>query len=389
VSASLDEEIVAGWLEPVELPDMLAALRDAGFSGDVYRGCFADLHAMLEDEKAGALHFLRHGFAEGRIFRIDLDIGGLHRLSQLPARNRFYLRNLLVALAVAWTGSTIRGVADLAAHGAAIEQFRAMGAVPFLVLGDASADLYRRGASSGDRWICPLAMAPLEGGIEELLRTPPDELLPPDSDQHEWPVIWKFGQLDMQAGYLAYRLRHGIGPNDMDAFHAYAAPVVESYAAYLANAVPAKRRFRHWIAGLFPPVWLAPEHDLPTPFLQAEFGPDVQHRITATGADRLLDRTAMYQSFNRLLEKTVTELGFNKVRDFDCLLTPYGTVDENYVRPRKELHELDYRATRGILSTSIWNVVDNRPSPATPGSIREQFAQLLLEIRRVQTGEAG
>lgn len=40
-----DREIVESWLEPVSLHDVLAALRHAGFSGDVYRGCFADLNA--------------------------------------------------------------------------------------------------------------------------------------------------------------------------------------------------------------------------------------------------------------------------------------------------------------------------------------------------------
>lgn len=387
MSADLDEGIVAGWLEPVALPDMLAALGDAGFSGDTYRGCFADLHRMLEDETAGALHFLRHGFAEGRIFRIDLDMAGLHRLSQLPVRNRFYLQNLLVALAIAWTGSTIRSVADLAARGGAIEQFRAIGAVPLLILGDASADLYRRGASSGDRWICPLAMAPLEGGIEELLRSAPQALLAPvEAAGPAIPTLWKFGQSDMQAGYLAHRLRHGIAPNDADAFRAFAAPLIERYAAYLAHAVPAQQRSLHWIAGLFPPVWLASEHDLPASHLLEEFGPDVQHRIAA---DRLLDRTAMHQSFNMILEKTVAALGFNSLSDFDGLLAARGTVDEIYLRPRKDRHELDYQATRGILSTSLWHIVDSHPSPASPGSIREQFAKLLEEIRLVQTGESG
>src|ERR1700712_4576594 len=93
MSSNSDEEKVSGWLEPVRLDEMLAALRDTGFSGDAYRNGCPDLNMTLESGHAGAMHFLRHGYAESRVFAIALDPGGLERLRQLPVRNRTYLMN--------------------------------------------------------------------------------------------------------------------------------------------------------------------------------------------------------------------------------------------------------------------------------------------------------
>ncbi len=386
--ASLDEEIVIAWLEPVGLPDMLTALRDAGFSGNVYRGCFADLNAQLEDDEAGALHFLRHGYAESRIFQSRLDLAGLSRLRRLPVRNRVYLQNLLVALVTAWTGVNIRSGADLTTHAAAIEKFRALGGVPLLIVGDATAGFYRRGLSSGDRWICPLAMAPLEGGIEALLRTPPPILLAPrlGAGQAPMPTIWKFGQADVQAGYLAHRLRQGIGPGDTDAFLAFAAPMIERYATFLAAVVPLHERPAHWIASLFPPVWLAAEVELPAPDLVVEFGPGVQDMISVAGSDKLLDRTGLYRGFNMLLEKAVVKLGFNVLQHFDCFLATHGVIDEFYMVPMRDAHDLNYATTHGVVCASLWNIIDGSRVTVPLVGIREQFEQLLDEIRMVQTG---
>lgn len=370
-----DREIVESWLEPVSLHDVLAALRHAGFSGDVYRGCFADLNATLKDDEAGALHFLRHGYAESRVFRTGLDPGGLNRLSQLPVRNRAYLRNLMVALATAWTATHIRSPADIALHGPMIEQFRIMGGVPVVILGDASANLYRRGALSGERWICPLAMAPLEG-IQELLRVPADRLLArkPGSDRDTIPTIWKFGQSDVQDVYPAHRLRESIGRNDMKAFQVYADATIQDYAAFLTLAVPARERAEHWIADLFPPVWQA--------------DPDLQEGIIDDRADSLLDRTSMHQSFNARLERTVAGLGFNVVRNFDSFLAAHGTIDEHYLTVRRNSDHPAYHTTRGILSVSLWNVIDSRSVAVSSASIRDQFTQLLGEIRQVQAGQS-
>ena len=364
MTESADEEQVSRWLEPVTLAEMLPALRKAGFSGDTYRGCFADLEASLDDDEAGALHFLRYGYAEGRIFRTGLDIAGLDRLQHLPARNRFYLRNVLTALVTAWTGAHVRSVANLAAHGGRIERLRAMGGVPVLILGDHSANLYRRSANAGEKWICPLAMAPLED-LDALFATPKKALLP----QQAMPTIWKFGQSDMQDGWLAHRLHAGIGQDDHAAFLAYAEPRVAAYAGFLADLVPAASRPSHWIAALFPPVWQARQGASPAAGIES---------------DSLPARTLMHHAFNQRLEQAARPLGFNLVRDFEPFLTTHGIVDDRYLVPLRDSPDLDYRATSGILSTSLWSVAGERAASAPPVSIRDQFAGLLEEIRLVQ-----
>ena len=372
MNSNIDEEIVSGWLAPVELDEMLAALRHAGFSGDVYRGGYADLNATLEGDRAGALHFLRHGYAESRVFGIALDPGGLERLRQLPVRNRVYLMNVVIALATAWTGSNIRSSNDVARHRSVIDQFRSMGGVPLFILGDASASLYRRGVLRDERWICPLAMTPLQGGIEELLRTP-TKTPRQDTGREAIPTIWKFGQHDMQAGYPVHRQRHGIGPGDMDASAAFATPVIKAYAAYLARNIPVQERPQHWIASLLPPAWQA--------------GSTLQDQDPVVDPDSLLDQTAMYRRFNILLEKAVVELGFDMVRNFDSFLSRSGVIDEHYLVEKKNSDLPSYSATEGILSTSLWAIVDSRPAAVPSATMQEQFRQLLDEIRTVQMGE--
>ena len=390
LSGGTDEDIVAAWLEPVSLRDMLAALRDAGFSGDVYRGGFADLNANLDDEDAGTLHFLRHGYAESRIFPIALDLSGLGRLRQLGVRNRVYLQNLFVALATAWIGSNVRSAGDLATHGPTIERFRSMGALPLVILGDPFADLYRRDASVGGRWICPLALAPLEGGIEALLHAAPRTLLAvrPDLDVEAMPTLWNFGQVDIEQGYLSHRLRREIAPNDMDAFRDFAMPVIQAYGRFLADAVPAQERALHWIAGAFPPAPQASDQPLPAR-LVLEFGGALQDRLTAAGTDSLPDRTAMHQSFNDWLGQVAADLGFNVMRNFECFLAGHGVVDPCYLPVLRDTQSLDYQATRGVIATSLWSVVEDRGLATPSGGIREQFEHLLEEIRQVQLDQSG
>ena len=390
LSGSTDEDIVAAWLEPVSLRDMLAALRDAGFSGDVYRGCFADLNANLDDDDAGTLHFLRHGYTESRIFPVALDPAALGRLRQLGVRNRVYLQNLFVALVIAWTGANVHGAADLATHGPTIERFRSMGALPLVILGDPFAGLYRRGVSAGARWICPLALAPLEGGIEALLHTAPRTLLPaePDLDIEAMPTLWNFGQADIEQGYLSHRLRRNVAPGDMDAFRDFAMPMIQAYIEFLAAAVPAQDRARHWIAGAFPPAPQAAEHRPPAR-LALEFGAELQDRLTTAGADSLLDRTAMHQSFNDWLGQAAADPGFNVMRNFECFLAGHGVVDPCYLAVLRDAPSLDYQATRGVIAASLWSVVEDRRRAAPSGGIREQFEHLLEEIRLVQLDQPG
>ena len=382
---SLDKKIVTEWLDPISLLDMLAALRDTGFSGATYRGSFADLNATLEDDEAGALHFLRHGYAERRIFRTELDLSGFDRLLRLPIRNKVYLQNLFVALILAWTGVNIRSSADLTIHRSTLERFKAMGGMPLLIVGDASASFYRQSVSRGDRWICPLGMTSLENGIKALLHTPPHA---PGwkSDQGVAPTIWKFGQSDVQTWCLIYCACQGSVPCDMDAFLHFAASTIKKYTAFLAAAVPIQERREHWIASLFPPVSLDEKADSRVSTLVAEGGVDLEGKIAAAGSDKLLDRTIMYRNFNNLLENTVMELGFNFLNNFDCFLAAHGVIDERYTVATPKLMELDYAKTRGVISTSLWNIIDGNRTAAPSISIREQFNLLLQEISMVQMG---
>jgi hypothetical protein len=195
----------------------------------------------------------------------------------------------------------------------------------------------------------------------------------PAAGQEAIPVLWKFGQHEMQVGYPAYRQRQRIGLGDIDGFMAFASPLIESYAAFLAANVPTQDRPEHWIAGLLPPVWqVASELD----------------QGSVVEPDSLFDRTALYRRFNTMLESTMVALGFNIVRNFDSFLTRSGVIDEHYLVARKDSGLPAYGTTEGILATSLWALIDSRAVAVPAGNIQSQFRQLLDEIRSVQLGAA-
>ncbi len=172
----------------------------------------------------------------------------------------------------------------------------------------------------------------------------------------------------------------------MDAFRDFAMPVIQAYGRFLADAVPAQERALHWIAGVFPPAPQAADQPLPAR-LVAEFGAALRERLTAAGADSLLDRTAMHQAFNDWLGQAAADLGFGFVRDFDGFLAGHGVVDPCYLAVLRDAPSLDYQATRAVIATSLWSIVEDRRRAAPSGGIREQFEQLLEEIRLVQLGQ--
>ena len=384
-----DAEAVTLWLHPLGLNDLVVELRRTGFSGEVYRRSFADLNANLADEAAGTLHFLRYGYGERRIFPVELDLAGLTSLRQLGVHNHIYLQNLFVALVTAWIGTNVRSTRDLATHGPTIEGFRKLGALPLLILGDSFAGLYSRGVCKSTQWICPLALTPLEGGIDKLLRTAPRALLAARSDLDDgmMPVLWKFGQHDVEHGYLVHRRRCGISLGDMDAFREFAMQTISRYLEFLATTISSEERALHWIACLLPPTWHAADRGSAQRGLMLEFRTDLLEWLIVEGVDSLLDRTLMHQYFNERLEQAATELGFNVLRNFDCFLTPHGIVEEQYIAVPGDPLELNYQAMHGVISTLLWTVVEDRRGRELSASLGDQFEQLLQEIRLVRLAE--
>jgi len=386
-----DEELVAEWLAPLSVGDLGEALADAGFSGNIYRDCFADLHSQLDDEAAGLLHFLRHGFAEERVFPVELDLAGLDRLRRLPIANRLYVRNLYTALVTAWLGVSVRSIAQLSTHAATVQRFRQSGGVPFLLVGGPALRLYRRGDWCGQRWLCPLAMDPIEGGLEALAGCRHETLLPvPGLFAEPLPVLWVFGHADLEWSWLAHRLREGIRPDNMDAAASWTQSRAQAYLAFLCRAVGTGDRAMHWLATVLPPVPAsAGRADPPTvavpPALQAEFGPAIQ-RLVQGERDSLLHRTLMADQFNQALLPAAREAGFNMLDCFDRLLSGQGMIDERFLSPQRESLLPDRQATRGILVTALWTMAASPRRAAEAPSMREQFEHLLRDIRAVQMG---
>ena len=357
MNADMDDHVVAGWLHPLGLRDVLAALSRAGFSGDRYRNHFNDLRELLPDEDAATLHFLRHGFAEGRVFPVALDLAGLQALHELSSRHGGYSRRLLAALVNAWVGDTIREWAGIALHWPTIEAFRRLGALPLLMLGDRSVRLYHAGVSFGGHWICPILMPAVDGGLAMLLQHPAsvveglEAVRRGSAAQPRLPTLWSFATPDRMEPTTA---------------------LAENYAQLLEGAVPATERVSHHVAGMLPP---------------AGRGLDELAGLSRGLTDPLLERTMAVRRFNGVLHDRVLHAGFNIVDDFDCLLGTNGCIDPVYLATAPEPMSLDTNATRALLSTSLRSLVLPPKLPKEADRMTDRFAQLLVDIRRMQLAE--
>ena len=348
LTSGADQEVVERWLHPVTLPDMLVALHRSGFSGRAYLARSSDLSAMLEDEHAACLHFLRYGFSETRIFPIELDLGGLQRLHALPVRNRIYLHNLFIALANAWLGEMLQSPAALLAHGAALEVLQTLGAVPLLVVGDRSAVFYRRWIPLGDGWLAPIVIPGLASDLASLLAGPEPAL-------DLLAAVARAGFGLSRIGFLwTFGFADGNSPEP---------ELAKKFVGWLRDAVPKESRSRHHLACLLPPT------------------------SPSDGAEAVAERSGLAHAFNIELGRSATQAGFGFVSAFDSLLTPHGTIDAAFLSAEPGPSGLDVHATRGIFSALLRTMLTGQGAAQVTGSMADRFRGLLDEIGRVRAGE--
>ena len=330
---------------------MLAALHGSGFSGNAYRARSSDLSAMLEDDRAGCLHFLRYGYSETRIFPIALDLDGLQRLGALPVRNNFYLRNLFIALANAWLGEMLQSPAAVVAHGAAIEVLQTLGAVPLLVVGDRSAAFYRRWITLEEGWLAPIVIPDLASDLASLMAGPEPALdllaalARAGFGLSRIGIVWAFG------------FAEGVAPDPK---------LAVAFVDWLCAAVPTESRGRHHLAGLLPPAWQRDE---------GEAGAAASH-------------TRLAHDFNVALGRSAARTGVAVISAFDSLLTAHGTVDTAFLSVPPEPAGLDFHATRGIFSVALRMMLTGSGMASENGSMIDRFRGLLDEIERVRAGQS-
>lgn len=237
------------------------------------------------------------------------------------------------------------------------------GAAPVAVIGDShSTLLVRRGRLADGRFLLPIHRFCSGGSARGLGNTASRsgygeqvigfveavQALPVDV-----PLIFHFGQVDVEFVHAFQRLDHGPAPFDSTVFEVFCRETVGRYLDFLTGIIPTSRRMTAVISGVFPPAlsdaeWRAGyvnAHlaDLHGPM---DAGP-LDARIRALDVPSQRERTAQHARFNILLAEAAAAHGFRFIDDRGALVDASGCVASRWLGPAAGGdHHLDYFAAR-------------------------------------------
>jgi len=248
---------------------------------------------------------------------------------------------------------------------------REAGGVPLAVIGDSHSTHLVRRSRMGERWLLPLhrlctgasarglvnpeAAAGAGTKARTFLAALPDET----------PLIFKFGQVDIEFVFTFKRLEANAEAFDEAAFDTFADETVERYLAFLTDAVPPGRRACAVVAGVFPPAlsdaaWRQGYVDAHIAALHggAAAPADLAPRLARLEIPSLAERTRLHAGFNVRLFEAARAAGFRVLDGFDALLGPDGTVKWAHLgRAAGTNHHLGYAASRAPLVEALWGAL--------------------------------
>ena len=244
------------------------------------------------------------------------------------------------------------------------------GAAPYAVVGDShSSHLVRRGRRDG-RWLLPLHRFCTGASARGLIN--PDaaagagakvraflELLAAEP----YPVLFKFGQVDIEFIFTFKRLEDDAVAFDEAAFDAFCAETVERYMAFLAEATPAPLKPLARVAGVFPPAlsdaaWRQGYVNAHIADLHGPSARDLPSRLARLEIPPLGARTRLHARFNERLYTAARAAGFRAFDTFEVLLDPDGTAARRYLgRAAGANHHLGYAASREPLVAALWDAL--------------------------------
>ena len=312
-------------------------------------------------------------------------------MADLPVADRALLHGLVASLANAWT------VRQHQAYGAApwreafetmlervhphLAELRALGAAPYVLIGDSHSALYRRASARAEGWLLPLHLECHGGsaigllnpmsrsGYRERIRRVAERLAEMDPGG-SLPVLFQFGQVDLEFVQPFRRLAREQRAFDAGAFRAFCRASVDAYVGFLAEAFPPARRASVRLMGVFPPA-------LSDGVLRAGYVNGVIAAMEGTETEALKERlaelewpdlagrTLLHAEYNAMLEQTAGEAGLAFVSDFERLVSG-GEVDPRFTSLQKGWdHHLDFEPTETVLGQTVFRVVGlgARPAP--------------------------
>lgn len=242
------------------------------------------------------------------------------------------------------------------------------GAAPLAVIGDSHSTHLVRRIVRGGRWMLPLHLlctgASARGlsnpaaaaGAGGRARTFLDRLPP-------MPVVFMFGQVDVEFVHAFKRLESGHARFDEAEFDAFAGETVTRYVGFLTDATPETLKPHATVATIFPPALSdsAWRQGYVNAHIAHLHGPADLAGLGALEIPSLATRTRLHARFNALLDAAARSAGFGVLDVFTPLLGPDGVVQRSLLgRARGTNHHLGYAASRRALVGALSDLMSPR-----------------------------
>jgi hypothetical protein len=348
-SASLDA--FGAFSAPVPGHVFVQHLFRAGFSPEAYGAHFRDVSAVMSAPQDFLSHFLRHGLPERRLAPMAIDIGHFEALARLPIADTTFRASLLSNLATNISEGLRHPYGpDIAQRWPCLRRLRALGARPFLVVGDSHAHQFVIPGVQESGWLLPIRVSCEAGsaaglgnpasrtGYGNALQTLMRDLEPlPDFDR--LPVLVQFGQVDIEFVYHFRRIRDGRITYDPQHYRRFCDEVLEAYLRFLVSLFPPVRRSQVVLVSIFPPAvsdaawkagWFNDQIAARETNLSLE---GIARGIRMLEVADLRERTRVHLHFNHLLRLRCGHHGFRFMDAATPLLGADELLDPRYVSP--------------------------------------------------------
>jgi hypothetical protein len=344
-----------------------AALECCGFSVEAYVSANPDLR-QLPDADAAMMHFIAIGIDEGRQFPIRLDLDGLSALGELDLAPEFtaaaraiLVNNMIAPGASFWK----RTAPEQRAFWARLIPILQGMASPYFIIGDSHSGLYRYVISSS---MPLLPVHVLTSACSAIGLGNPDSRsgaarrLEPLSDVIDVvPVIFKFGQVDVEFVHAFRRIEAGHAVFDPNDFGEFCRRSVRSYVDFLQNF---GRRRSHFVASIFPPTlsdeaWRQGYVNAHVAMIEGDRPlEELRAGVRQLQVPSLPDRTRHHAQYNEILREQVDRAGLDFIDDFSPFIGPGGVVDPKFIPlSAGRDHHLERPPTAPIIKRIIATVV--------------------------------
>ncbi len=321
----------------------IAFLLDHGFDTAAYIQHYGDLAGMTPE--AALDHFVRHGFDEGRHAPLALSVTAIQALRQTRWTDGWQAelarRATQAALsAIPANGTDLERLGDLLAA--------SPDHLPAIMIGDSHSAFLNQVPAMLSAGILPVPILCLGGSARGLQNANSraqygahvrDRLARLGKAAQDRPVVFKFGQVDVEFLFDLKRVHDAATDYAPAAMRGFIDDSVERYVTYLMEC-RAVCQGRMVVMGNFPPT--LGDETIRAGYVNAHIAfinreDDVEQLRAALAAldhPNLAERTAMARYWNLRLAENCERIGLSYLEEFDGLLGDDGMVHPELADPQ-------------------------------------------------------